>query len=381
MKKILAAAVCLCMLAVMVIGCDTDAIKIGVYEPVTEESAAGGNLELKGIELAHSAGKKVNGKSIRLIKKDIVSNKSKAGIAISDLVDKDGVIAIIGPWGSQYAQAASSNIVDKKIPSILATCTNPELTRYNDYMFRICHTDTYEGSVAANYAFTKLGAKSAALIIQKNSNYTSYASDGFKELFAKLVGTRAEAIKEIKQYDSTTTDFTEQLTAIKDAAPDVIYAPGDPAMVLAICKKAKELGITIPIITNNLVETKSFITDGGDAVEGLIFVSFYASEALTGTASKEFMEAYNKAEGVDADAQATGIVASGYDAYNVLIEALTKASSLTSEGILAALNKIEDFDGATGKITFGEKRDAQKEAFVKKIEGGKFVYVATISDK
>ena len=54
---------------------------------------------------------------------------------------------------------AAGNIVkDSKVPAVGTSCTNPQVTANNDYYFRACFIDPFQGTVMANYAF-KQGAK------------------------------------------------------------------------------------------------------------------------------------------------------------------------------------------------------------------------------
>ena len=51
------------------------------------------------------------------------------------------------------------------------SCTNPLVTQDNEYYFRVCFIDPFQGTVMANYAFTKLNAKKAAIIQEVSNDY------------------------------------------------------------------------------------------------------------------------------------------------------------------------------------------------------------------
>ena len=60
-------------------GGDSDAIKIGIFQPLTGASAAGGEYETRGIELAHSLYPEVLGRPVELVKVDNASCGKRAG--------------------------------------------------------------------------------------------------------------------------------------------------------------------------------------------------------------------------------------------------------------------------------------------------------------
>jgi branched-chain amino acid transport system substrate-binding protein len=61
------------------------------------------------------------------------------------------------------------------------------------------------------------------------------------------------------------------------------------------------------------------------------------------------------------------------------VDAITRAGSVESEKLRAAIAATKDFPGVTGKITINEERNAIKPAVVLKIQNGKFVYVETVN--
>ncbi len=72
------------------------------------------------------------------------------------------------------------------------------------------------------------------------------------------------------------------------------------------------------------------------------------------------------------------MAALGYDAAQILFEAMKRAPSLAGKDLAAAISQTRDFDGVTGKITLNKDRDAVKAAVVLEIKGGKPTYVTTI---
>jgi branched-chain amino acid transport system substrate-binding protein len=93
-------------------GASSDVIRIGVFEPLTGDNAAGGELEVQGIELANALYPEVLGKKVELVKVDNKSDKAEAATAAARLVEQDKVNAIIGSWGSSLSMAAGNIVKD-----------------------------------------------------------------------------------------------------------------------------------------------------------------------------------------------------------------------------------------------------------------------------
>ena len=163
------------------------AVKVGVFLPLTGDNAAGGELELRGIKLANKLYPELNGKKIELVIADNKSDKAEAANVAARLIEKDKVKVILGTYGSSLAMAAGNIVKDSKVPAIGTSCTNPQVTKGNDYYFRACFIDPFQGTVMANYAFKK-GAKKVAIVQEVSNDYSVGLAKFFKEAFEKLAG-------------------------------------------------------------------------------------------------------------------------------------------------------------------------------------------------
>lgn len=352
---------------------DSDVIKIGVFEPMTGANAAGGEMTVEGIKLANEKVGEVLGKKVELVIMDNKSDKVEAANAVSRLIEKDKVVAIIGSYGSSLSMAAGDIVKDEKVPAVGCSPTNPLVTLNNDYYFRVCFIDPFQGTVMANYAFNDLGAKTAAIIQDVQQDYSVGLSKFFEDAFIELTGSEASIVGKAS-YNTGDQDFSAQLTNIKSLNPDVIFAPGNDGESALLIKQARGLGITTPILGGDTWESPQFLDIGGDAVEGIVYSTHFTSEAPVTDVSKTFLKEYSDEFGKEANAFA----ALGYDAYMVIIEAINKAGSVDPVAIRDEIAKTKDFVGSTGVITLDENGDAVKSAVINQVKGGKFVYLTTV---
>ncbi|SFC89132.1 ABC transporter substrate-binding protein [Clostridium uliginosum] len=352
---------------------DSDVVKIGMFEPMTGSNAAGGELEVEGAKLANELYPTVLGKKVELVFADNKSDKVEAASAASNLIEQEKVNAIIGSWGSGNSMAAGEIVMNAKVPAVGASCTNPLVTAGNDYYFRVCFIDPFQGKVMAKYAANKLQAKKVALIQEVSSDYSVGICKFFTDEFKKITGDE-NAIVANSKYNTGDQDFTAQLTNIKSKNPDVIFAPGNFTEGSLIIKQARQLGITTPIIGGDTWETPEFIDIGKEAVEGTVFSTFFASETPITEESKTFLDAYRKKYNKEPSA----CTALSYDAYLVILDAIKRADSTDPVKIRDEIAKTKKFPGAAGVITIDENNNAIKDAVLKVVKDGKFTYLDTI---
>ncbi len=346
-----------------------EVIKIGVFQPMTGANAAGGAMEVEGIELANKLYPEVMGKKVQLVIVDNKSDKVEAANAATRLVDKEEVVAIIGSWGSSFSMAAGPIVSDAEVPAVGASCTNPLVTVGNDYYFRVCFIDSFQGVVMANYAVNEVGAKKAAIIQEISNDYSVGLAKFFTDAFKQLTGDE-EAIVAVASYNTGDQDFTAQLQNVAGENPDVIFAPGNYSESALLIKQAKEQGIDLPFLGGDTWEAPEFLDIGGEAVNGATFSTFFASEVPITEMSETFLNEYRTAY----DKEPAAVTALGFDAYLVILDAIERAGSADPKAIRDALAETADYPGAAGMISLDENGDAVKSAILKTVEDGKFTY-------
>lgn len=389
MKKIAALLLATVMVATSFAGCkkvDTastagaagtggDTIKIGIFEPLTGANAAGGEAEVEGVKIANKLYPTVLGKKVELDIADNKSDKAQATTAAARLIEKDKVSAIIGSWGSSLSMAAGELVKKNKVPAMGASCTNPLVTKGNDYYFRVCYLDPFQGTVMANYAF-KSGAKKAAIIQEVSNDYAVGLATYFKEAFIKLTGDPKSVVTTVN-YNTNDQEFGAQLSAVKAANPDVIFAPGNFTESALVMKQARELGIKVPFLGGDTWDIDTFTSVGGKDVEGATISTFFDDAAPVTSEGKKFVEAYRKEY---PGKNMAAVSALGYDAYLVILKAIESAKSSQPTAIRDALAKTPGVEGATGTLKFNADGDAIKNsAIIKEVKNGKFVYKDTVT--
>lgn len=352
-----------------------DVIKIGVYEPLTGTNAAGGQMTVEGIELANELYPEVLGKKIELFVVDNKSEKQEAANAVERLISKEKVNVIIGSYGSSLSMAGGPVALDAKVPVIGCSPTNPAVTVDNDYYFRVCFIDPFQGTVMSNYATGELGAKTAAIIQDVQQDYSVGLSSYFEKAFKATNGDTSILAK--VNYNTGDKDFSAQLTEIKSKNPDVIFAPGNFLECGILVAKARELGIEVPILGGDTWEAEEFLNQVSQYKDIYFSTHFTAEEPVT-EVSTAFLDAFKTKY---PDKEVNAFAALGFDTYILALDAMERAGSADSQAITDALADTNGFKGATGIITLDVNGDATKTAVIKKVMDGKFVYETKVDPK
>ena len=204
MKRFLALATSCALMIAALAGCGSSGsgsgggsasgdkvIKIGVFEPASGDSASGGKKEMLGMQYANSETPTVTvgGEEykVELVYADNGSSTDKAPTAASQLVS-EGVAMVLGSYGSGVSIAAGPTFGNAGIPAIGVTCTNPNVTAGNDYYFRICFLDPFQGTVLANFSMDKFQAKTAYCLGEAGNEYDQGLIAFFKQAFEAAGG-------------------------------------------------------------------------------------------------------------------------------------------------------------------------------------------------
>jgi len=373
-KKFILALCFVMLLAGMSLAADV--VKIGVYLPITGGNAVGGQLELDGVRLAHNEQPTVLGKKVELIVIDNKSDKIEAANAVKRLVERDGVNAIIGTYGSSLAMAGGEVAENAGIPMVGTSCTNPLVTQGKKYVFRVCFIDPFQGAGAAAFARKNLKASTAAVLMEVTEDYSVGLASFFERSF---VGDGGKVVAKLN-YQKGDQDFTAQLTEIISKKPDILYIPANFAEGAIIMRQASELGASFKVLGGDAMDNPEIVSIGGKTVEGFSFTTFaYAPEMPDMNAiARKFTENWAKAF---PGKQPNALSAVAYDSYMLILDAIKRADSDEPEKITAALAATKDFPGVTGNTTINDTHDAEKSVGIMQIKDGKRIFLTVVDPK
>lgn len=389
-KKGFAVAVSLLVSASLVTGCAGGGDKKTTAEEKKPAATAatewviGGNFELSGGQAtfgkaavngakmvfdAENAKGGINGKKIKFVPLDNKSEATESTNVASKLISQEKVVAILGATTSGDTLGMVQLAMDKKIPVLSTSATNPKVTvdektnKTNDFIFRACFIDPFQGTVMANFALNNLKLKKAAVLTDNQAPYAKGLAQFFKESFTKGGG---EIVAD-EGYVTGDQDFKATLTKMRGKNPDLLYVPGYYEEVGKIVKQARELGLNVPIMGGDGWDSPK-LTEiaGAKALDNTFFSNHYSAEdkdPLVQDFVKKYQELYKEVP--------DSMAVLGYDAALILVDAMKRAGEPDPIKIKDALAATKDLQTVTGKITYDPQHNPIKAAAVIEMKDGK----------
>ena len=205
------------------------------------------------------------------------------------------------------------------------------------------------------------------MLVDQSNDYSVGQAGPFVEEFERLGG---EIVRE-ESYTGGETDFMGILTTLLAEDFDVIYLPAFYTEGGLITKQAREMGITQPILSGHGFASDTLVElAGAENATDL----YYTSHFHTGSESpvvQEFIAAYEAKFGKKPDT----FGALGYDAANLLFQAIEDAGSTDRDAVRDAIENTQQFDGVTGSFSFDDYHNAVKTAPMLHMVNGEIVDV------
>ncbi|GEL06060.1 ABC transporter substrate-binding protein [Rummeliibacillus stabekisii] len=355
-------------------------VKIGLNLELSGNVASYGSGIAKGARLAikeinDNGG--IDGKKIVPVEIDNKSDAAEATAAAIKLATQEKVVAQIGSATSGNTVAAVQIANKNKMPVIGPSATSPTVTvnsdnSVNEYAFRTCFIDPFQGRIAANFALNTLKAKNVAIFSDSASDYAKGLAKSFKETIEENGG---KVVAE-ESYVAKDTDFKSTLTRLKSKKPDFIYIPGYYEEVGLIVKQAREAGITVPLMGGDGWDSPKMVElAGGDSLNNTFFTNHYSSEDPDEKIQK-FVEAF---KGANKDQAPDAFNALGYDTVYWLKDAIERAGSTDGEKVKDALAETKDLSLVTGTFSVDENHHPVKSATVLEFKDGKQVFNSKVN--
>lgn len=344
-------------------------IVIGTAGPTTNAEALFGTTWQNGMELAvrqANAAGGVQGQKLVLLRDDDGGDPKQGTLIAQKHCDNTAMLGVVANFNSGVT-IPSSDVYNRCGMPQVTNASNPRVTKagYKN-LFRPIANDLSQGAAPAEYALTKLGAKKAAIVHDKQA-FGQGVAEVFRDGFTKGGGT----VTSFSGIAQTDVDFSALLSTIRAESPDVIYFGGVMPAVGLFVKQARELGIKATFFAADSAFTPDFIAGAGPASEGAV-VSFQAPPYDSSPALQKFAADYKAAFGEDPGPYS----AYGYVEATIIIEAMKKAPApLTRAGIVSEIAK-SDFDGIVGRVSFTSAGELQKPfLFLYAVKGDKFELV------
>lgn len=325
--------------------------KIGAIIPKTGYGASLGKSAANAISLALSEVGNIAGGKIEVVTYDSEGKEPSAVLAAKRLIEKDKVLAIVGPIMTGEGAALVPIIEKAEIPMLFlgggTMVTEPPDQRR--YCFRLSFSH-HQAPLKALEHLKYVGIKKFGIMYVNNA----FGRDGMEELskWASKYGLEVAAKESVEQGD---VDMTPQLTKLRDSGAEVIvlWVVGTPAVITY--RNYRQMGLTIPLLGNHGLADSIFRQQVENEIIGtsLIAIRPFAPEGLPNSdpAKKfllDFKKKYQKKFGYtpgtfDCDA---------YDGIRIISTALKNGAKTPKDIRDFIENKIRNWEGTSGTYNF-----------------------------
>jgi branched-chain amino acid transport system substrate-binding protein len=289
----------------------------------------------------------INGSRLELVIEDEQGKKEEAINVFRKLIFQDRVLMLFGPTLSNSAQASDPVAQAAKTVVFGTSNTADGITSIGDYVFRNSVTERDILPFTLKIAAQRTGFKKVAVLYGNDDIFTKSGYDNFKKALQDL----KIPVTATETFAKGDVSFKPQLTKIKASNPEAIVlsalvAEGGPIMV-----QARQLGIELPFIGGNGMNSPRVFELAKDSSDNLWVGSPWSVESPT-PENKRFIAAYQKAYGAMPDQFA----AQAYDAMYIAAQALKKVKLSgkldTDRKALRDALPATEWNGSTGPFKF-----------------------------
>ncbi len=359
-----------------------DAGRIGVLAPVSGPHAQYGQLMLRGLALASSQWNEQNPwDPVTLVIKDAQRGTTRPDAALRTLVQKDRVLATIGPLGTQEAKGASPAANELGVPLLTLAQREEDDTPDKTFVLHLLLDNKELVTALVEHCMERLGHRRFAVLYPEDRYGQRLAG-----VFSKVVQEMGGHLKASVPYKSDSTDFKgpiEQLlnTARRNAPASSIEAtPFDalfiPDQVLSLSMIAPQLPfynvVGVTLLGTNLWAEGPLVQAGGIYVEQAIF----AAPFFMGSASPQVLSFREKYRDTYRD-NPSYVGAQAYDALTLLLEARSRLhpSQMNRLDLMDQLLAIQNFEGVAGNYSFNAHGELNRQYKILQVLDSELVQV------
>ena len=337
-------------------------ILLGTISPNTGNLAAYGTAIMNGVNLAveeiNAAGG-VLGSQIQVINADDQGDPTECMNAFNSLVSQ-GVGLIIGSVTSSCTSAITDSANEEEVVLTSPSSTADSITTEDDYVFRACYADSFQGAIAAAYA-KQAGYAKVGVVYCAADTYSKGLYDSFSAACEKY-GVEVAAVESTASMD--VQDYTNQFASLVNASVELVYAPYYYDVIGPyLVTQARAAGYTGIIMgADGYDGAPSYVVEGADltAFNGVYWTNHYdpADEsAMVQNFVKAFQDKYGEIP--------MAMSALAYDCVYMYKTAMEAAGSADPAAVRDAMaDNSLTYECVTGTFTLDESGTPVKGAAI-----------------
>lgn len=339
-------------------------LKVGVIGPKTGEgSVEFGRDVFEGVELAardFNASGGIDGKKVDLAFADNKGEMPRTMKGVANLISDKVVAIIASPDG--WSSFAPVSMANESNTIFMSSGSRRHLENNGPYIFRNALPEEIATDETIKYCIEKLQYKRYVIITSmRDEESTMNAVSLYMRAIRKHKG---EVIYQAHvHFDLSTKEAIAKLK--KEAGTDfeaVIYT-GDSKGAVEVLKELRRQGVKAPFVGSENLDASKFIKAGGKDTVGSIFYTSFTTLSKD-PVTVDFVRKYRKKTGKNPSA----LVATSYDSFMLIAEAIKKAGSTEPSKVRSALTEIKGYKGVSGVISMSEDDQTIRQPFILRVE-------------
>lgn len=304
---------------------------------------------------------KVLEREMQILWKDDQGSLSQARSVAQELADNPDITAVLGHYQSFISVPVSLIYQHYGLLMMTATSTAPRLTSREglSLVFRNIPNSNQKSAQMAVFCLDQ-GFERMLVLNEDNEFGRSLANS-----FENRAGEIGLNVVDRRSYDFTTgrTQFTRMIESWKNYYQfDAIFLAGVVPRAAEFIVMAREMGVDVPIVGGDGLDSPQLWEIGGDMVDGVI-VGTYFHYQQPGEKAQKFVQAFREKYGFNPDAWA----AQAYDTLHVLARGMQEAGTTRPAAVAEALRLMEPYESVLGYTEFDRRGDVADRSITTKI--------------
>ena len=349
--------------------------KIGVLVPLNGPYAKYGDMLIRGISLAVSDWNQGHPRQeVTLVIKDAGSEPDIAARSFKELVRKEGVLAVVGPLGTQANKTVVPLANHDGVPLLSLTEKEGDATD-NSFVLHVFIDSRDLVKTLVRYCREKLKYERFACLFP-DDRYGQRLS----KIFAETVQEQGGTMMASASYKEKSTDFTEPLQKLMNIAKknsplsvtegtpfDALFIPDQVSAVSLIAPQLPYNNVVgVTLLGTNLWSEAPLVQAGGVYVDQALFATSFFPESRNPKVrafSEKFASLYNS--------MPSYLAAHAYDALTMLLQARsTSPVKADRNSVFQNLLQSQGFQGVAGNCTVNSRGDLDRQYSIFQVVNG-----------
>jgi branched-chain amino acid transport system substrate-binding protein len=320
---------------------------------------------LNGVQVAINEHNKANpGCQVTLKKFDTGGTPDTAPGPVTQMINDKSILGNVGLAFSGESEAVGASLSTAGLVSITASATNPDLTKHGwKHFFRGLGNDAVQGPAVARFIEGDLKS-SKVYVVQDDSAY----GKGLAKTISGALGSKVTGTGDVKTGQK---EFSAVVGQIVNEAPETVFYSGYYPEAAPFIQQLKDQGFEGNIVAPDGVRDQDFVTNAGDAAEGV----YLSCPCLPSAGFADFTAAYKEVSG---GKDPSTYSPEAYDAATILMSGIDKGINTRPK----LLDYVKNYQGQGLTKPFKFQPDGEGEntpVWMYKVENGKIVHFKDIT--